>query len=90
MANCNPIRLRTSAGDVSRLLQVDTEFSIKQATRSIRPDLQQIDGDAWNMPGVRQEYPVRALHYTCEFRIPAPRYMIDPALPADQRSEEIH
>ena len=90
MANCNPIRLRTPEGDLPRLLQVDNEFAIKQATRSIRPVLEQIDGDAWNAPGLRQEYPVRALHYNCEFRLPAPRYMIDPALPGDQKSEEIH
>jgi hypothetical protein len=89
MANFNPVRLRTLDGDVPRLLQVDTEFAISHATRSIRPSLEEIDGDAWNAPGLRQEYPVRALHYNCEFRLPAPRYMIDPAGASEQRSEEI-
>lgn len=90
MPNCNPIRLRKPEGEFSRLLQVDTESHVKEATRSIHPRLEQIEGDAWGVPGIRQQYPVRALHYRCEFRIPAPRFLIDPALPTDQRSEAIH
>lgn len=89
MPNCNPVRLRRPEGEYSRLLQVDVEVVLKEATRSIHPMLEQIDGDAWHAPGLRQEYPVRSLHCRGALRLPPPRFLIDPALPTDQRSEEI-
>ena len=89
MPNCNPVRLQKADGLFPLLLQVDTESEVKQATRSIHPTLDHFDGEAWNAPGISQEYPVRALRYTCEFRVPAPRFTIDPALSTDQRSEAI-
>lgn len=89
MPNCNPIRLRREQAELSRLLQVDTESLPRKATRSTHPKLEQFDGEAWNAPGIRQEYPVRALHYRGEFRIPPARFLIDPALSTNQRSEEL-
>jgi hypothetical protein len=89
MANLNPIRLRTPEGLQSRMIQVESEFRASHASRSILPKLERFEGDAWSAPGVRQEYPVVATHYACEFRLPPPRYMVDPALPTDQRSVPI-
>ena len=101
MSNFNPIRLRPPArSDGSapgsrtepepRLLQVDAEFLANEgATRSIRVELKEFDESAWNAPGLTQEGSVRSVHYQCEFRLPPPRYMADPALPMDQESEII-
>ena len=90
MAGCNPVRQRTPQGEQLRLLQVDTEFRVQHASRSIDLRLEEFVGGAWDATDLRQEYGVRALHYRCEMRIPPPRYMIDPALPSDQTSEQIH
>jgi len=89
MPACTPIRLRDENGERSLLLQVDSEFHVRQATRSIHPSLELFEADAWGGANIAQEYPVRALHYSSEFRIVAPRFMIDPALSTYQRSEEI-
>src|SRR5207302_10845547 len=89
MANFNPVLLRGPEGERLRLLQVEAEFRVTHATRSIKPKLELFDDAAWNAPGVRQEYPVVALHYGCEFRLPPPRFLADPAGPPDQQSESV-
>ena len=89
MSALNPIRALTSEGEQARLLQVDTEFRVEAASRSIQLELQAFNGSTWNTPDITQEYGVRALHYHCELRLPPPRYLFDPVLAPEQESQEI-
>ena len=89
MSSLNPVRAVTSEGEQARLLQVDTEFRVEAASRSIQLEVQAFNGSAWNAPDIRQEYGVRALHYHCEMRLPPPRYLFDPMLTSEQESEQI-
>lgn len=88
LANMNLARVRRDGDVVTRLVQVDPEYTFRSANRGI-PELTILDDIAWNLPGTEPVYPVSASLAKVDITLPQLRFLANPILPPLQAVERI-
>jgi hypothetical protein len=88
LPNVNMARVRRDGGELTRIVQVDPEFTIAKVDRG-RPDLATFDAGAWGLEGAEPWWPVSASCATVDMELPRIRYVMDPEKPAMQGVEKV-
>jgi hypothetical protein len=86
--NFNLARIRTNGDERLKLVQVEPEYAIERPDRGT-PRLDVFLGDAWSARELVPEFPVTALHFRAELRLPRVRYLVDPDLPLQDGTEYV-
>lgn len=84
----NLARIERDGGVVTRLVQVDPDFTFHRAARGT-PRLDAFDPQAWGEERATVVYPVSAWYAVCDLVLPKVRYICDPAVPALQGTEKL-
>ena len=76
-ANVNVARLERSGNEETVLVQAEPEYRVEEAFRG-PPLITSFSQADWRAEGLTFSHPILALYFKGGFRLPAPRYLIDP------------
>jgi hypothetical protein len=87
-ANFNLARVSVNGEEQLRLMQVEPEYVLERPDRGT-PRVDTFVAEAWSAEGFIPEYPVAAVHFGCELRLPPVRYLIDPDVPLQDGTQYV-
>ena len=88
LPNVNLARTVRDGAEISRIIQVDPDFTFRKADRG-KPHLEAFEADAWLLPGADPWWPVSASYALADMQMPRLRYALDPEKPAIQGMEQL-
>ncbi len=88
LANLNLARVNRDGKPVTRLIQVDPEYTFHAADRG-QAQITDIDPGAWRLEEALPVYPVSASYARADITMPAIRFLIDPEQPPLKSVERV-
>ena len=88
LPNVQVARTMRDGVEVTRIIQVDSEFEFHKADRG-KAQIDAFNADAWSLPNADPWFPISASSVICDMELPRIRYVFDPSKPAISGVERV-